>query len=269
MKELNLISPLNIPEQKKGKYEIQHATIPKGTEMIVVSMRNAIMMGEQPCQLISDTDWVIHKLRSGGDVLMSDSPQETFLLNKGVKDAKGNVLIGGLGLGYVASKIIAKPNVKSVTVVELEKDIIDMVQPYIDDRIKVIHMDLFKYLESGVAKFNYAYFDIWYTTSERDWLKYVLPLRRLIWKKYGKKKINCWGEQEMEAQIKMSFASFHLYSKIRKLDLNKKLSFPVTDAFRKKLLQTGNISEDSVRYLTHLFLKEIGSPKWVKIWQWK
>lgn len=264
--KLDLYSPLNIPEQTNGKFSIRRDIIKKGSKLTIISIRNAILMGVKPLEMILEEDRVIHKLiREGNSLMMSDSPQEIFLLNRGVKNAFGHVLIGGLGLGYIASKIINKPSVKSVMVIEKEKAIIEMVQSYIDKGIKIIHDDLYRYLHSGKAKFDYAYFDIWYGTGERIWLDHVLPLRMLVWGLYGKKKIDCWGEQEMEGQIILAlFRIAEMRPELKSISFN-----PAYYVFAKKIYQLSkDTPKNIIQYFIDKFLTNIGSPKWKKIWNW-
>ena len=59
--------------------------------------------------------------------IMQDSQAE-YMEHQWLWDnATGDVLIGGLGIGMVHQALIDNPNVTSVTVVELEQDVVDLV----------------------------------------------------------------------------------------------------------------------------------------------
>jgi hypothetical protein len=67
------------------------------------------------------------KVRGGryDDVWMSYTPMEIMTQRKGVMLAKGTVVIGGLGLGWLLRKVHAKPSVRRVVVVEQSAALLD------------------------------------------------------------------------------------------------------------------------------------------------
>ena len=85
---------------------------------------------------------------------MSDSPQECFLQYEAYRNAKGKVLVGGLGLGVYASMIALKKEVTEVVVVEISKDVIKLCRPS-HPKIRVINDDIWKYLKNPKEKFDY------------------------------------------------------------------------------------------------------------------
>lgn len=58
-------------------------------------------------------------------VWMSITPQEVFTLRPGVRRAKGKVVIGGLGLGWLLRKVAEKKSVREISIVELSKDLLN------------------------------------------------------------------------------------------------------------------------------------------------
>ena len=54
------------------------------------------------------------------------TPNEIETMKKSISEATGNVLTYGLGLGYYAYMVSMKENVESVTIVEKDKEIIDL-----------------------------------------------------------------------------------------------------------------------------------------------
>ena len=61
--------------------------------------------------------------------------------------AYGDVLVSGLGFGILALWICTKPNVRSVTVVEVSEDVIKLFKDsnYVPDKLKIVNQDIRKY----------------------------------------------------------------------------------------------------------------------------
>ena len=74
-----------------------------------------------------DQDVVIPVLLDGRTlaVWMSLTPMEVFTLREGISMAKGTVVIGGLGMGYLLRKVCAKTTVERVIVVEQSRELLD------------------------------------------------------------------------------------------------------------------------------------------------
>ena len=58
-------------------------------------------------------------------VWMSLTPMEVFTLREGISLAKGTVIIGGLGMGYLLRKVCEKTTVERVIVVEHSRELLD------------------------------------------------------------------------------------------------------------------------------------------------
>ena len=78
-------------------------------------------------------------------------------------NATGDVLIGGLGIGMVHQPLIDNPDVTSVTIVELEQDVVDMVWSHCakDDSFTLI-VDNFETWEPPAgSSFDTVWGDTW------------------------------------------------------------------------------------------------------------
>ena len=92
-----------------------------------------------------------------------------------VNEAFGKVLTYGLGLGYYALKVALKKEVESVTVVDIDEEVISLFKTEIlpifpseaAKKIKVIKADAFKFAENlKDGDFNYIYADIWHDVAD-------------------------------------------------------------------------------------------------------
>ncbi len=99
---------------------------------------------------------------------MSVSPNEVFTMKKPIKKAKGKVLTLGCGMGYFAYMASLKEDVESITIVEIQQDVIDLFNTFIlpqfenRDKIKIIKADAIEYLKSiDDGEFDYCFADIW------------------------------------------------------------------------------------------------------------
>ena len=105
---------------------------------------------------------------NGKGIMMSDTPMERNTNRDFIQKANGDVIIFGLGLGLVIIPLLKKKNVKSVLVVELYQDLIDLVYPILkkhdtENKLSVIQGDCFEIHKSipKEQKFDCVYGDIW------------------------------------------------------------------------------------------------------------
>lgn len=198
-------SQIMLPQKKVGKYKIKIDVVPAGKEMTVVSKRNWLMMGYKSLKVTFDSPRLLFKLiKDGQGLLMSDSPQEMFLQYEAYKNAKGRVLVGGLGLGLYANMVARKSDVTGVVVVEIDRDVIKLCKPE-NEKIVVVHDDIWEFIRTTKEKFDYAYVDIHYSTGCMEYMKTILPMREIFRKRFPDMRVNFWGEEEMETQYDPDF----------------------------------------------------------------
>lgn len=136
--------------KRKGVAEIDHYT-PDAFEIA----RN--LFRGQRCSKIK-----VARLLVDGQLMMSDGDDEKRTNVEFVINAKGHVLVAGLGIGMVLKPVLANPLVKSVTVVELHQDVIDLVAPTFKHRkLSVFQADIFNWKPGKGTKYDCIYFDIW------------------------------------------------------------------------------------------------------------
>ena len=129
------------------------------------------------------------KLMRNNEMVMSDTPDEIDDLRLIISVATGSVLINGLGLGILPMIISEKENVKEITIIEIDRDVIDLVGKYVEDRCKkydteitIIHADAFTWKPPKGKRYNAVWHDIWNYICE-DNLSEMTKLHR----KYGKR----------------------------------------------------------------------------------
>lgn len=73
-------------------------------------------------------------------VIMADSKPEKLLSEKFVYAARGDVLILGFGLGMIVIPIMNKPEVTSVTIIEIQPEVIELVasQLPLNKKVRII-----------------------------------------------------------------------------------------------------------------------------------
>jgi len=253
---------LKLKPGKVGDVELKLDYIEPMKPLTVVSMRDAIYMGYSPLKMAFPWRYPMYTYFIDDCLTMSTSPQEIFLLHIGIKEMKGKVLIGGLGIGYVVSKVLEKDNVDKVIVVEKNKNIIKLIgnqyKKIYGDRLEIVNEDLFKYLKNTKEKFDTAHLDIWNGTNEATFYDYVLPLRRLAYKKI--KKTYCWAEEQMISQIQNSLMCMMVHCE---KENNRKGWNKATSIFLKNC--DFNNKEKSIKD----FITGIGSSKWEKKWKFE
>ncbi|KKN81502.1 hypothetical protein LCGC14_0317610 [marine sediment metagenome] len=102
--------------------------------------------------------------REGGGTWMSLSPNEIMTLRPGIRKAKGNVVIAGLGMGWMARKVCEKKSVKSVTIVEINPYIAAYFGEILKKdfpEVKIVISNAWDYLKGRSKKFDSHLFDIW------------------------------------------------------------------------------------------------------------
>ena len=105
---------------------------------------------------------------------MSIKPSEIESSQAAVDAASGRVVTFGLGLGYFAFLASEKPEVESVTVVELDPAVISLFRKYIlpqfpnKEKVTVVQSDAFDYLEQKMSSVrpDFVFFDIWHDIAD-------------------------------------------------------------------------------------------------------
>ena len=129
---------------------------------------------------------------------MSVSPNEVYTMADAISNARGKLLTLGCGMGYFAYMASLKDEVESVTIVEIEQDVIDLFENHIlpqfqhKEKITIIKADAIEYMRDlSDGEFDYCFADIWIGIED---LAPYFSIKE-IGRKLRKTKIDYWIEE--------------------------------------------------------------------------
>lgn len=130
---------VNIPDGELGDCKIETYTVSKKDAMFH-NLREFINGTNRTIDAGTYKRLVIEN-----KIVMSNTPSEINDMRYFIAIAKGNILISGLGLGILVSKLLQKQEIKSILVIEKNINVIKLVAKYFNDnRLKIIHADIFE-----------------------------------------------------------------------------------------------------------------------------
>jgi len=186
-------------------------------------------------------------LSEGNNMWMSLNPNEITTMSPFIKDAKGNVLVLGLGMGYIQYMMSKKSDISSITIVEKNHDNIvffnKFIYPIFDKKkIKIVEDDAVKFVEQ-FHRYDYIFADLWFTPE--DGIEYYLKLNK-IENKY-KIKIHYWLEASLK-QMKKRYLIELINEAINGANDQNYVSKETLEdrIFRELYLETKNITISSL-----------------------
>lgn len=157
-----------------------------------------------------ETDVDLPVLKEDGRVWMSPAISEIESMRDGIEKGHGKCMTMGLGIGVLPYLWLLKDEVESVTIVEFNKDVIDLFDKYIrpqfetHKKLKIIHGNAFDYYnEYFLNQFDYVYVDFWESTE--DGLEYYT---KLMEKKITLPHVDFWIEDSMLYDLKYIVAPY-------------------------------------------------------------
>lgn len=196
---------VRIPTDVKGKWELRQETLqpfePFVCNDIVVTPDRRMI----PQIGFFEETYPFPAVLENGREWMTLQPNEMVTTWPAIKEARGRVLTYGLGLGYFAYHAAEKPEVESVTVVDLSADVIELFQKHIlpqfphKEKIRLVNQDAFAFADTKMAgNFDFVFGDIWHDAGDgRD-----LYLRMKAWeKKYPDIRFSFWLEDTIKCYL--------------------------------------------------------------------
>ena len=170
--------------------------------------------------LKSDFDYIrLIKKKDGSGIMMSDTPMERNTNEEFLMKANGDVVIFGLGLGLILFPLLEDENIKSITIVELYQDLIDIVSPIIKNKdkhnkVNIIQGDCFNYQFPKNKKFDTIYFDIWInicTDNYEEQKKLIRKYSKHLNRENPNKYMDAWMRSYYKKQLAKEKRSGYYY----------------------------------------------------------
>ena len=141
-------------------------------------------------------------LTQGNNVWMSLNPNEIETMKPFIQKGKGNVLVLGLGMGYVPYMLSLKDDVKSITIIEKDQEVIDIFNKLIwpnfsnKNKFRIVKDDAVEFMKKSVKspQFDYIFADLWHDPD--DGLPLFVELKKID------NNIDCWLETSMFALLR-------------------------------------------------------------------
>lgn len=190
---------------------------------------------------------------------MSITPNEINTMQKAVDEAKGNVLVFGLGLGYYPYMISLKDDVKNITIIEKDKKIIEIFNKYLlpqfehKNKIKIIEMDATKYSFDDKT-YSYVFIDLWKTPD--DGIDLFLLFKKKE-KEYKSTTFSYWLNDSFYAFIRRCFITL-LGEQLNNFDEShyKKSENSFDSLINRLYFQTKNLQITSIKELEDYLTNE-------------
>lgn len=181
------------PERKVGSAEIERKNYGRGIYLMEQVKGYDFFEVKKPIPITS--------LKIDKKQWMVDDPLHWEGMEILGQKAKGNVLVGGLGLGLLIHSLAKNPEVKNVDVVEMNKDVIKLIKPQLPDKkIKIHKGNIFDKEWLVKDKYDTVILDIWVTERGRQkpiWLEMVGAVG-LFKNYYPKAGIFIWGMRDRQ-----------------------------------------------------------------------
>jgi len=173
------------PLGKRGSVEIVRKDYRKGVYLMEGVANKDFFFVEKRIPVTS--------LKISGKTWMVDDPLHWEGMKRLAQKSKGNVLIGGLGLGLVLHALANNPDVKRIDVVERNKDVIELIKDLVPRKVNIHEGDVFD--EKWFKKdYNTVILDLWITETANfgDMIRSFATFKT----EYPEANVYIWGMRE-------------------------------------------------------------------------
>ena len=109
-----------------------------------------------------------------GQEWMAIKPNEIETMRQPIARAAGQVVAFGLGMGYYAFMVSEKPEVKTLTIVERDENVIALFREHIlpqfpkKEKIDIVWQDAFEFATNCMSDgyYDHAFVDLWHDVSD-------------------------------------------------------------------------------------------------------
>lgn len=192
---------------KGGDYQLNYieykAYQPFSLNDIQVDEKNCFLERSPISYFTSDESYLAISYKD--EVWMSITPNEINTMQPYIDKVKGNVLVLGLGLGYFPFMAAQKDDVRKITIVELDQNIIDIFKDKLlplfphKEKINIIKGDALNYLKVNKVHYDFVFADLWH--NPEDGLPIYLQIKELESLHKGTK-FQYWLEKSLIAMLR-------------------------------------------------------------------
>ncbi len=166
-------STIHIPETTLGKWALREEYLAPFEPFVCRDMQ-ILKDGRMLPQIAFFAErYAFPAVLENGREWMTLLPNETVTTLPAIEAASGRVLTFGMGLGYFAFHAAEKPEVTSVTVVDISEDVLslfrELILPQIPNahKIHLVCRDAFDFAERKMAgNFDFVFADIWHDAGD-------------------------------------------------------------------------------------------------------
>lgn len=106
---------------------------------------------------------------------MVDDPPHWWSMQDYARNSRGKVLVAGLGLGLVIHELLKNVDVDSITVIERNKDVIDLISQLLPKPenvdLEIINEDFYTFINRTKRQFDRIIIDLWTTGCREETMK--------------------------------------------------------------------------------------------------
>ncbi len=195
------------PEIKHGKWELKMGAYAPYEPFVRTHPTVTEELREIPQLGYFTTEFPFPAVLENGVEWMTVTPNEIETMRAPIQAAHGRVLTLGLGLGYFAFCTSQKEDVESVTVIERDREVIELFEhnllPQFPHRkkIKILCTDAFDFLEKKLldTDFDYLFADLWHDAS--DGLELSIRIKHIL-KKHPTLQTDYWIEPSLLSSLR-------------------------------------------------------------------
>ena len=121
-----------------------------------------------------DTEFSFPAVMEDAQEWMAIKPNEIETMRQPIARAAGQVVAFGLGMGYYAFMVSEKPEVKTLTIVERDENVIALFREHIlpqfpkKEKIDIVRQDAFEFATNCMSDgyYDHAFVDLWHDVSD-------------------------------------------------------------------------------------------------------
>jgi spermidine synthase len=187
-------------------YKITHRVMSKKfveNEKWKATFRGAQQWGEVVG--LTPGTYVVLTDKNKHECVMSDTWMELISNERVIREAHGEVLLGGLGIGIIPYHLQFKKSVDKVTVVEVDAEIIEINKRagLLNGKVEVIHADIFDWEPPKDKKWNIIFFDIWNNICSDNWEDMKTLTKKFKYKvdRNDNWMLDCWRKEKIKQLV--------------------------------------------------------------------